>query len=204
LSDQKDQTEEPVFVAAAAVGDDRGIQAEAAIAAQGSAVLLVARFADQAAAADAYEALREAEAEKALKIDGVLVADADGYGKISIRKLTDHHTRKGTAWGALAGAALAVIFPPSIIAGAVAGGAIGAVVGKGANLAVRNDVAKELADVLTPNSSGIVAVMDVSAVEGAKEAMPQATEVKTAEVDAGTAEALKTAADAAEGTSAAG
>ncbi len=203
MSDQKN-TDEPVFVAAAAVGDDRGIQAEAAIAAQGNAVLLVARFADQAAAADAYEALREAEAEKALRIDGVLVADADGYGKISIRKLTDHHTRRGTAWGALAGAALAIIFPPSIIAGAVAGGAIGAVVGKGANLAVRNDVAKELSDVLTPNSSGIVAVMDVSAVEGAKAAMPQATEVKTAEVDAGTAEALKTAAQAADETSAAG
>jgi uncharacterized membrane protein len=204
MTDQKDQSEEPVVVAAAAVGDERGIQAEAAIAAQGSAVLLVARFADQAAAAAAYEALRAAETDKALRIDGVLVADADGYGKISIRKLTDHHTRRGTAWGALAGAALAIIFPPSLLAGAVAGGAIGAVIGKGANLAVRNDVTKELSEVLTPNSSGIVAVMDLSAVAEAKAAMPQATEVKTAEVDAGTAEALKTAAEAAGDTSAAG
>jgi len=202
MTDQTKSAEEPVIIAAAAVGDERGIQAEAAIAAQGTEVLLVARFADQAAAAAAYEALREAEADKALKIDGVLVADADGYGKVSIRKLTDHHTRTGTAWGAVAGAALAIIFPPSIIAGAVAGGAIGAVIGKGANLAVRNDVAKELAEVLTPGSSGIVAVMDLSAVADAKAAMPEATEVKTAEVDAGTAEALKTAAEAAGDTSA--
>ena len=202
MTDQTKSAEEPVIIAAAAVGDERGIQAEAAIAAQGTEVLLVARFADQAAAAAAYEALREAEADKALKIDGVLVADADGYGKISIRKLTDHHTRTGTAWGAVAGAALAIIFPPSIIAGAVAGGAIGAVIGKGANLAVRNDVAKELAEVLTPGSSGIVAVMDLSAVADAKAAMPEATEVKTAEVDAGTAEALRTAAEAAGDTSA--
>jgi len=202
MTDETKTTEEPVVVAAAAIGDERGIAAEAAVAVQGTEVLLVARFADQAAAAGAYEALREAEAEQALRIDGVLVADADGYGKITIRKLTDHHTRTGTAWGAVAGAALAIIFPPSIIAGAVAGGAIGAVIGKGANLAVRNDVAKELGSVLTPGSSGIVAVMDISAVEEAKAAMPEATEVKTAEVDAQTAEALKTAAQAAGDTSA--
>ena len=201
MSDKTNPSEEPVVVAAAAVGDARGIAAEAAVAVQGTEVLLVARFADQAAAAAAYDALRQAESEQALKIDGVLVADADGYGKISIRKLTDHHTRTGTAWGAIAGVALAIIFPPSLIAGAVAGGAIGAVIGKGANLATRNDVAAELASVLTPGSSGIVAVMDLSAVADAKAAMPDATEVKTAEVDAETAEALKTAAQAAGDTS---
>ncbi len=202
MTDKTNPSDEPVVVAAAAVGDERGIAAEAAVAVQGTEVLLVARFADQAAAAAAYDALRQAESERALKIDGVLVADADGYGKISIRKLTDHHTRRGTAWGAAAGVALAIIFPPSIIAGAIAGGAIGAVIGKGANLATRNDVAAELASVLTPGSSGIVAVMDLSAVADAKAAMPAATEVKTAEVDAETAEALKTAAEAAGDTSA--
>ncbi len=98
--------------------------------------------------------------------------------------------------------ALAIIFPPSIIAGAVAGGVIGAAIGKGANLAARNDVAAELASVLTPGSSGIVAVMDLSAVADAKAAMPDATEVKTAEVDAETAAALTTAAQAAGDTSA--
>ena len=201
MTDKTNPSDEPVVVAAA-IGDERGITAEAAIAAQGNEVLLVARFADQAAAAAAYEALRAAESERALKIDGVLVADADGYGKITIRKLTDHHTRKGTAWGAAAGVALAIIFPPSIIAGAVAGGVIGAAIGKGANLAARNDVAAELASVLTPGSSGIVAVMDVSAVADAKAAMPEASEVKTAEVDQETAEALTTAAQAAGDTSA--
>ena len=75
-------------------------------------------------------ALRDAEVNQELNIDGVLVADADADGKIHVRKLTDHHTRRGTKWGVVGGAALAIIFPPSLIVGAVAGGAIGAILGK--------------------------------------------------------------------------
>ena len=114
--------EEPVIATSGALVDDRGVVAEAGVAVQGNQALLVARFADMDAAALAYEALRDAEAKRAIDIQGVLVVDADYQGKISIRKLTDHHTRTGLAWGAVAGAALAIIFPPSILAGAALGG----------------------------------------------------------------------------------
>ena len=203
MTEEKPTTpEEPVYVAAAAVGDDQGVLAEGALAVQGDMALLVARFADPSVAGEAYEALREAEAEKSLRIDGVLVVDAGADGKIHVRKMTDHHTKRGTLWGAVAGGALALIFPPTIIAGAVAGGVIGAAVGKVGNVVTKGQVASELADVITPGTSGILAVLQLADVEEVKATIPEASEVKAVPVDAATAAAVTEAAKSAEETAA--
>ena len=185
----------PDFVAAAAIADDQGVLAEGAVAVQGSEALLVARFADPTIAGDAYEALREAESEGRIKIDGVLVVDAGADGRINVRKMTDHHTRTGALWGAVAGAALAIIFPPSILAGVVGGGLIGSVIGKVGNLSTKDSVARSLADVITPNTSGILAVVALPDVEAVKAELPAAEEVKAVPVDQETADAITKAAD---------
>ena len=187
-------SEEPVVVAAGVVADERGVLAEGGLAVQGTSALLVADFADEAAASVAYEALRTAEVERGLRIDGVLVVDADASGKIHVRKMTDHHTRTGAKWGAVAGGALALIFPPSLLVGIVGGGVLGAVVGKIGNLDARGQAATELAAVVQPGTSAIVAVLDLSHVDEVKAAIPDATEVKAVPVDDATAEAVKTAA----------
>ena len=145
----------------------------------------------------AYEALRDAETRRAIDIQGVLVVDADYQGKISVRKMTDHHTRTGFAWGAVAGVALAIIFPPSLLAGAALGGVVGAAVGKAGNIATKSDVAKDLADVITPGTSGIVAVVDITAVDAVKDSIPEASEVKAVPIDKETADAVTSAANAA-------
>jgi uncharacterized membrane protein len=191
------RADEPIVAATGAIADDQGVLAEGGIAVQGNQALLVARFADPDAAGYAYEALREAESEKAIDIQGVLVVDADDEGKIKIRKLTDHHTRTGLVWGAVGGAALAIIFPPSILAGAALGGIAGAAAGKIGNVATKSDLAKDLADVITPGTSGIVAVVDVTAVDAVTQAIPDAAEVKTVPVDAETAAAVNDAASTA-------
>jgi len=188
-------SDEPVAAAAGALVDDDGnVVAEGGIAVQDTHALLVARFADMDAAAVAYEALRDAEAQRAIDIQGVLVVDADYQGKIKIRKLTDHHTRNGLMWGAVGGAALAIIFPATLLAGAALGGVIGAAAGKAGNIKTKSDLAKDLADVITPGTSGIVAVVNVTAVDAVKQALPDADEVKTVPVDAETAAAVTDAA----------
>lgn len=186
--------EVPVEVVAGAVVDDAGVEAEGAIAVQGTHVLMVAQFADMDAASVAYEALREAEWKRAIDIEGVLVADADYQGKITIRKMTDHRTRNGTFWGAIAGGALAIIFPPSILAGLVVGGVVGAVAGKVGNQLKEGEVAKGLADVITPGTSGIIALVNITAVDFVKESMSTATKVETATVDDETAAKITAAA----------
>jgi uncharacterized membrane protein len=198
MTDNNTTPEVPVEAAAGALLDEEGgVVAEGGIAVQGNQALLVARFADMEAAAEAYEALRDAESQRAIDIQGVLVVDADYQGKIKIRKLTDHHTRRGLAWGAVAGAALAIIFPPSLLAGAALGGVVGAAVGKAGNIKTKSGLAKELADVITPGTSGIVAVVDITAVDAVKQTIPDAAEVKTVPIDAETAGAVNNAATAA-------
>ncbi len=196
-------TEEPVVAAAGVVVDDTGaVVGEGGIAIQGTQALLVARFANMDTAGVAYEALRDAESKRAIDIQGVLVVDADYQGNITVRKLTDHHTRRGFAWGAVAGVALAIIFPPSLLAGAALGGVVGAAVGKAGNIKAKSDVAKELADVITPGTSGIVAVIDITAIDAVKATIPQAAEVKAVPIDAETAAAVTNAATAATAESA--
>ena len=187
-------TRSPSSSQPAPLGDEHGVVAEGGIAVQGNQALLVARFADMDAASVAYEALRDAEAKRAIDIAGVLVVDADYQGKIKVRKLTDHHTRKGLVWGAVAGAALAIIFPPTLLAGAVLGGVVGSAAGKIGNIKTKSEIAKQLADVITPGTSGIVAVVDITAVDAVKQTIPDAAEVKTVPVDGETATAVKSAA----------
>ena len=204
MTDNTTSSDEPIVGTVGVIADDQGVLAEGGIAIQGNQALLLARFADMDAAGAAYEVLREAESKRAIDIQGVLVVDADYEGKIKIRKLTDHHTRTGLAWGAVGGAALAIIFPATLLAGAVAGGVVGAAIGKAGNIKTKSDLAKELADVITPGTSGIVAVVDITAVDAVSQAIPDAAEVKSVPIDAETAAAVTDAAKSASAEAPAG
>ena len=73
--------------------------------------------------------------------------------------MTDHSTRTGLKWGIVGGVVAAVFLPATIVAGAVALGAAGAAAGKARNLSHRLDVENELAGVITPGTSGILALV---------------------------------------------
>jgi uncharacterized membrane protein len=177
-----------------AVGDQYGLIAEGGVAISGDDAIFVARFADRNAATSAYQALIGAEAAGRLDLDGVLVANADETGKVNIVKLTDHHTRKGFLAGAVAGVVVGIIFPPSIIGSALALGVGGGAIGKLQNVNQRSKVAQELASVLTPGSSGIIAVGKLAQAEDVKKEIPAAEEVKAAPVSEETAATVKEAA----------
>jgi uncharacterized membrane protein len=186
-----DAAPDDVVVAAVAIGDDQGIVAEGAIVTDGSAAIIVARFADTDAAINAYELLREGEAEGRFGVDGVLVVKADEGGKIHVQKLTDHSTKTGLKWGIVGGVVAGIFLPATIVAGAVALGFAGAAAGKARNLAHRVEIEKSLKDVITPGTSGIMALVSAPAVDEVTKALPAAEEVKTVPVDAETADAIK-------------
>ena len=177
------------------VADEAGVLAEGAVGvtAEGYAII-VARFASEEAAKEAYQGLLAAEEAKRIDIEGVLVAQADADGKIHIVKMTDHKTRNGFLAGAVAGAVVGIIFPPTILAGALWAGVGGAAIGKLRNLGTRNKVANDLAAVLVPGSSGIIALGKLTQVAAVKEALPAAEEVKAAAVTDETAATVKAAA----------
>jgi uncharacterized membrane protein len=188
--------EEPVVIAAMAIGDEQGDLVQAGMAAQGSHVVLVARFADPGAAAKVYEGLRNGEGAGNYHIDGVLVVNADDQGKVSVQELTDHHTRKGLKWGVVGGVIAGIVFPPSILASAAVLGGTGAILGKLGNIRQRNRVEKEVADVITAGTSGILALVDLKDVDAITASIPEAQEVKTIPVDESTAKAIEAAAGA--------
>ena len=183
--------DQPVDAAVVVAADDAGVEAVAGIAVQGNQALIVAQFADMDAAKDAYYALVDAESKRALDIDGVLVVNADYQGKVNIQKMTDHKTRTGFVWGAVGGAAIGLIFPPTILAGAVYAGVAGAAIGKARNVMMKSGVAEELAGVIAPGTSGIVALVEITAVDAVKQTIPDAKVVKSAPVDDETAAAVK-------------
>jgi uncharacterized membrane protein len=149
----------------------------------GAHALIVAQFPSMDDAQAAYEELIELERTTSLRIDGVVVASRDTDGKVHLGKVTDHSTRTGLKWGVVGGVALGIIFPPSILASAATVGVIGAAFGKIRNVLHRGEVADELADALAPGTSGIVALVEDTAVVEIRAALDKADAIVTKAID---------------------
>ncbi len=183
----------------AAVGDESGVKAVAALDTDYFNTVLAAEFAHPDAAKAAYFALRDAEIQGVLRIDGVLAVHADASGKIHIDKLTEHSTTTGVKWGVAGGFVLGALFPPALLASTITWGIVGGALGKIRNLHHRDQVAKELQGAIGPNNSGIIALIHGVDVDAVKAQMPDATKVTTAEVDEDTAKEIAEEAKKAEG-----
>jgi len=185
MTDQPDATTPAPAAEGSTSTPDIVVAPNAAIAAvtDGVYYLFVAQFADTAAASQAYDALRELETTTTLAIDGVVVARRDTDGKVHLEELTEHSTRSGLGWGVVGGIALAALFPPSILAGAVAGGTVGAAAGKIRNLVRRSEVEKQLEDSLAPGTSGILALVEDQAAAEVARALAKADRVMEKSVD---------------------
>ncbi len=183
----------------AAVGDESGVKAVAAMDTDYFNTVLAAEFANPDAARAAYFALLDAEVQDLLRIDGVLAVHADEQGKIHIDKLTEHSTKTGLKWGAAAGLAIGVLFPPAILASTIGWGVVGSVLGKFRNVHHKSQVAKELEGAIGPGNSGIIALIHGVDLEKVRAQMPDATKVTTAEVDEDTAKEVAEEAKRAEG-----
>ena len=142
------------------------LTADVTAVSDGARTLFIADFNDTSAAHEAYQALKSLEDGRHFAIDGVVVVNRDADGKLEIEKATDHSTKRATKWGLVGGAALGLVFPPSIIASAVALGAGGAALGKAKQLHDKIELEKDLSDAVAPGHSGIIAlVSDPGAVE---------------------------------------
>jgi uncharacterized membrane protein len=149
----------------------------------GAHSLIVAQFPTMEDAEAAYAQLEDIERRSPLKIDGVVIASCDAEGKVHLGKVTEHSTKTGLKWGVVGGAILGVIFPPSIIASAAALGTAGAALGKARNVFNRKGLADELADVMKPNTAGIVALVEDTAVVEIREAMAKADRIVEQAID---------------------
>jgi uncharacterized membrane protein len=91
-------------------------------------------------------------------------------------------TRHGAWWGAAAGAAIGVIFPPAVLGAAVAGGAVGAVSGHLAKGMSRSE-AKELGDFIDPGQAGLIVVGESKVEDAIKGAVTRAEKQTAKDLD---------------------
>lgn len=164
-----------------------GSKSGAAIVTERGYYLIVAQFTDTTTARKAYDELRRLEKTTTLRIDGVVVAHRSEDGKIALEKMTEHSTRSGLRWGVVGGIVVGALFPPTILAGAVGVGALGALAGKIRNLGHRADLEKDLGDALEPGTSGIVALVEDRAQVEVERALAQADRIVSKAVDRATA-----------------
>jgi uncharacterized membrane protein len=168
-----------------AAGTDEGQDPDVIIGlvTDGAHTLIVAQFPQMADAEAAYQQLQDIERRSPLKIDGVVIAECDAEGKVHLGKVTEHSTKTGLKWGVVGGAILGVIFPPSIIASAAALGTAGAALGKARNVFNRKGLADQLAGVMKPNTAGIVALVEDTAVVEIRAALDKADRIVEQAID---------------------
>ncbi len=171
---------------------------EAMTVTDGPYALFVADFADEDAAWEAYEQLKEVDDETSLRIESVLVIKRSLSGELEIQKVTDPSTRRGLGWGVVGGVVLGIMFPPSILGSAVVLGAAGAGIGKAREVHRRNELADELADAIDPGHSGLVALVSDPAAVRVQEALAKADRIVEKAVDEALAADIKAEAKAAE------
>jgi uncharacterized membrane protein len=149
----------------------------------GAYSLIVGVFSNTSDAELAYNQLSEIERTSRLRIDGVIVASCDAEGKVHLGAVTEHSTKTGLKWGVVGGVLLGLVFPPTVLAGAVGAGAVGAAIGKVRNVANRSGLADQLEGVMQPNTSGVIALVEDTAVVEIQRALAKADEIVTKAVD---------------------
>ena len=194
MTDNTTPNEEPVVVAAGAVSDDRGIVAEGGIAVQGTTPCWSPASPTWMPRRSPTTRCATRRRKRAIDIQGVLVVDADYQGKIKVRKLTDHHTRKGLAWGAVAGRRAGDHLPADPAGRRRAGRYRRC---RGWQDRQPEDQVGHRQGAGGRHHAGhvrIIAVVDITAIDAVKQTIPDAAEVKTVPVDAETATAVTKAA----------
>ncbi len=121
--------------------------------------LIMAVYPSARPAARDFEALAGLVKGKAVRAEGVILAERDAGGRVKLSRAGDRLGRKGAGWGVGAGL-LVGLFSPPLLASAVAGGAVGGLIGKLAERRENAGLERGLGDRLRPGTAVIVAVID--------------------------------------------
>jgi uncharacterized membrane protein len=120
--------------------------------------LFVAVYDTEDGAAAAAKDFKAAQRDGAIDLIDAAVIVHTAEGKVKFDESADPSGKKWAKRGAIAGGVVGLIFPPSIIATAVVGGAAGGIWGKVRDKGFKDEDLKEIGNSLPPGSSAIIAV----------------------------------------------
>jgi uncharacterized membrane protein len=137
-----------------------------------------------------YDAIMDLVEEKAITVQGVVLATKDEHGEMQVIEAGDHAVRKGATM--LGGAGLVVgLFAPPLLAATAVGAGIGAVAGKFAKHRVASGIGEKLDDVLPSSSAALIAIYDSGDADKVNQAIPNAIRSSVAQIDSDKAKELK-------------
>jgi uncharacterized membrane protein len=146
-----------------------------------STFVMVATYPDEMAAREDYQVVKNAHAAGLVGSYDAAIVTKDASGRVHENK-DETATRHGAWWGIAAGAAVGVIFPPSILVTAAAGGVIGGVSGHLARGMSRSE-AKELGDFIDPGEAGLIVVGEDKVEDAVAAAVTRAEKRTAKELD---------------------
>jgi uncharacterized membrane protein len=127
--------------------------------------VFVAAFGNEAQAGVALKDFRAMDREGSIDLIDAAVVVHGTDGKVHFEETADPSGKKLAKRGAIAGGLIGLIFPPSIIAGAVIGGAGGGVWGKIRDKGFKDEDLKAVGESLDPGTSAIIAIAEDRVVE---------------------------------------
>ena len=144
--------------------------------------LYVAAYSDADAAQSDWDTIKQLAHDKEITVDGLVLVNRDASGKIH-EKDDAHNVGVAATVGAVGGALVGLIFPPTMIAAGVVGAGLGAGAGGLVSHAEKKEIKAEVADDLPLDSSGIVALFEEQWATDVAKALKGADDVSTHEVD---------------------
>jgi uncharacterized membrane protein len=151
--------------------------------------LYIGTYANEASARADYDIAKELHTLGAVGSYDAAVITKDDDGKVHVNK-DEQSTRHGGWGGAAVGAVVGLLFPPSVVATTLVGGAVGAVSGHLWRGLSRSDV-KELGDLIDSGEAALLVVGESTLEDALKKAglkaekeIAKQLDVSTADVDA--------------------
>jgi len=122
--------------------------------------VLIAAFQEENGAEDALHELKDAKKEGLIGIKNAAILWKDDKGKLHFKETADMRGGKGMAVGGVIGGVVGLIFPPSILASAAVGAAVGGLSAKLRDSGFSDKRLREVGDGLRPGTSALIAVIE--------------------------------------------
>ena len=127
--------------------------------------VFIATYQTEDGAEAALKDFRAMDREGSIELIDAAVAVHTPDGKVKIEETADPSGKTWGKRGAIAGGVVGLIFPPSIIAGALVGGAGGGIWGKIRDTGFKDEDLKAIGESLPPGSSAFIAIAEDRVVE---------------------------------------
>ena len=121
--------------------------------------LYIAAYGDSATAEAAWNSLKQLAADDVIEVEALALVERDSDGKLHVKD-TSRETGTGAKIGAVGGALVGLIFPPSLLATTALGAGLGAGTGAVVDRVRKRRIKADVEWALPSGKSGVVVVFD--------------------------------------------